>query len=450
MTDKLPPHNLEAEQGVLGSILLDNDALHDVAGLLEAGDFWRDVHQVLYRAIVGLYEAGQPADAVTVTAELERRGESDRVDVDYLAEVIQGVPHAANAVYHAQIVREKAVARRLIAGCTETIQECYAAQQTAAELVDAAERRVFAVADSQVQNDVAVAADVAPETLRRIFSRAEGGHALTGLATGFEALDAMTSGLQPEQLVIVAARPSMGKTAFALNVAEHAALGLGRPVLVVSLEMGRHELMERTLCSRAHVDGSRVRSGRGLGRDDRGKLTRAYERIVAAPLVIDDAPSRSVLQIMAAARRMKSRRGLSLIVVDYIQLVDTEPGRDNRQEQVAKISRRLKALAREVECPVVALSQLNRMVEAREDKRPRMADLRESGAIEQDADLVLLLHRPEYYDPDDQPGVAELIVAKNRNGATGTVRLAFRRRQTRFEGVCDDISSEASDDHDRF
>jgi replicative DNA helicase len=271
----------------------------------------------------------------------------------------------------------------------------------------------------------------------RISRRAEsGGHAVTGVGSGLLDLDDMTGGFHPGQLIVLAARPSMGKTALALNIAEHAGIDLKVPVLFVSLEMGRLEIGDRLLCSRSRVDGHKLRTGISLGHQELTQLGKAYNELTTdSTMFIDDTPTRNMLQIIASARRMRRRNNIGLVLVDYIQLVDSEDSRDSRQEQIAKISRRLKGMARALNIPVIALSQLNRAVEAREDKRPRMADLRESGAIEQDADIVLLLHRPDYYEPNDQPGIAELNVAKNRNGATGNFRLAFIKKITRFENL---------------
>ena len=434
--DRLPPQNLEAEQGVLGSVLLDNDVLHDIVGGLVAEDFYRDSHQAIYRAIRDLYDLGKAVDAITLSDELTRRDQLKQAGgEDYLAEIIHSVPHAANAKYYAQIVREKSVSRLLLDSANETLQEVYSNMFTGQQLVEAAERRVFAIAEDQTKGDTVELRDVVTRAMERIALRSESSHPITGVGTGYFDLDDITGGFQPGQLVILAARPSMGKTALALNFSDYAAVELMIPTLFVSLEMGQLELAERLLCARSRVDGSKLRSGQNIGPREMTLLGNGYEKLRASPLFIDDTPARNMLQITANARRLKLRQKLGLILVDYIQLVDSEESRDSRQEQIAKISRRLKALARELEVPVIALSQLNRAVENREDRRPRMADLRESGAIEQDADLVLLLHRPEYYDPNDQPGVAELIIAKNRNGATGNPKLTFLKNYTRFENL---------------
>jgi replicative DNA helicase len=432
--DKLPPQNLEAEQGVLGSVLLDNDALHEVVPLLKVEDFYRDSHQLIFRAVRDLYDLGRAVDAITLGEELTRRGEYEKVGGDdAIASILASVPHAANAVYYAQIVRKKAITRELIEAANQIIRESYSNAHTADDLVEMAERLVFTIAEDQVAGETVELRDVVTKAMDRIALRSEEKHAITGVPTGFFELDDLTGGFQPSQLVILAARPSMGKTAFALNICEHVAFERRTGVLLVSLEMGSMELGERLLCARSKVDGHKLRTGHGLGTREMKQLGAAYEELRGAPIFIDDTPARNMLQITANARRLKLRQSIGLIVVDYIQLIDAEEPRDSRQEQIAKISRRLKTLARELNVPVVALSQLNRAVENREDRRPRMADLRESGAIEQDADLVLLLHRPEYYDPNDQPGIAELIVAKNRSGPTGTAKFTFLKNITRFE-----------------
>jgi replicative DNA helicase len=434
--DRLPPQNLEAERSLLGSILLDNEVLHDVVGFLQVQDFYRDAHQIIYSVIRDMYDKTVGIDVVTLSTELDKRGALDKIGGDEtLEEISASVPHAANAKYYAEIVKEKAVNRQLIESATEIIRDGYSNQFTADQLLEAAERKIYNIREDQIRGEVLELKDVVKDAMDAIAARADsGGHAVTGLATGFMDLDDITSGLHAGQLVIIAARPSMGKTAIALNICDHAAFEAKTPVLFTSLEMGYREIAERLMCSRSRVDGHKIRTGIGLGMRELTQLTRAYNILSSGgKMFIDDTPARNMMQIAASARRIKRRHGIGLIVIDYIQLVDSEEMRDSRQEQIAKISRRLKTLARDLNVPVVALSQLNRAVETREDKRPRMADLRESGAIEQDADIVLLLHRPEYYEPTDQPGVAELIVAKNRNGATNTIKLTFVKNLTRFE-----------------
>lgn len=434
--DKLPPQNLDAELCVLGSVLLDNETLHDVVPLIRVEDFYRDSHQLIYRAIRDLYDLGKPIDAITLVEELTKRGEFEKAGGDdAIRTILEAPPHAANARYYAQIVRQKSISRELIDSANQILRDGYSNNFTSEELLQSAERRIFAIAEDQVAGETIDIKDVIVNAMDRITARAEDRHAVTGIATGYYDLDDLTGGFQGTQLIILAARPSMGKTALALNICEHVICELKKSVLFVSLEMGELELAERLLSSRARVDSYKLRTGKGLGQQDMVQLGRAYTELHATALSIDSTPARNMLQITANARRLKLRQDLGLIVVDYIQLVDAEESRDSRQEQIAKISRRLKQLARELKIPVIALSQLNRGVENREDRRPRMADLRESGAIEQDADLVLLLHRPDYYDPNDQAGVAELIIAKNRSGATGTVKFAFIKNLTRFENL---------------
>jgi len=434
--DRLPPQNLDAERSVLGGILLDNDVLHDIVSFLTPDDFYRDAHQIIFRAIREMYNDGKAVDVVTLADELERQGVMEQVGGDDgLSEIANSVPHAANARYHAEIVRQKSVSRQLIQSATEIIRDGYSNLFTSQQLLESAERKVFEIAEDQIKGQIHELNVVLTEAMDRITRRSEDAHAVTGVGTGFYDLDDITSGFQPEQLIILAARPSMGKTALAVNICAHAAINLKIPSLIVSLEMGRLELGERLLCGHSKVDHHKIRTGRGMDYRELNKLGKAFGEINTAPIHIDDTPSRNMLQITASARRLKMRHGLGLIMIDYIQLIDSDDSRDSRQEQIAKISRRLKMLARELHVPVIALSQLNRAVENREDRRPRMADLRESGAIEQDADMVLLLHRPDYYDPNDQPGIAEVIVAKNRSGRTDTAKLVFIKNLTLFDNL---------------
>jgi len=436
--DRLPPQNLEAERSVLGSILLDNEPLHDIVMFLRADDFYRDAHQVIYAAIRDLYESGKGIDAVTLAEALKQRGQFDSVGGhEILAEIVESVPTAANAKYYANIVKEKSTNRQLMDSATEIIRDGYSNQFTAKELLETAEHKIFSIAEDQVRGETRELKDVVRLAMEQIGIRADaGGHAVTGVASGFIDLDDKTGGFHPGQLIVLAARPSMGKTAMALNIAEHAAIDSGIPVLFISLEMGHLEIGDRLLCARSRVDGQKLRTGMGLGHNEITQLSKSFNELSKDGMMfIDDTPTRNMLQITASSRRIRRRNHVGLILVDYIQLVDSEDSRDSRQEQIAKISRRLKALARALSVPVIALSQLNRAVESREDKKPRMADLRESGAIEQDADIVLLLHRPDYYEPTDQPGVAILDIAKNRNGATGTLQLTFMKKIARFENL---------------
>jgi len=436
LADRLPPQNLEAERSLLGSILWDNEILHDVVGIIRAEDFYRDTHQVIFAAIRDLYESRKGIDAVTLAEELERRGQFEQVGGnEMLAEITTSVPHAANGKYYAEIVRQKSINRHLIEYATEIIHDGYSNEYTGEQLLEAAERKIFSIAEDQVRGDVVEINEVLSQAMNRIMARAEAPHAVSGIASGFADLDDITWGFEPGQLIILAGRPSMGKTALALNIVEHVAINLKVPVLFVSLEMGHLEIADRLLSSRSGIDGHKLRTGKGLAYPQMKELSRAFQELGQGQILIDDTPSRNMLQIAASARRLRHRKDIGLVVVDYIQLIDSEDSRDSRQEQIAKISRQLKTLARELPVPVIALSQLNRAVESREDRRPRMADLRESGAIEQDADMVLLIHRPEYYDANDQPGIAEIIVAKNRNGRTDNVKLTFVKHLTRFDNL---------------
>ncbi len=434
--DRVPPQHIEAEQGVLGSILLDNDCLHEVLTFLNVEDFYRDNHQTIFRSIIELYNLGKPIDAITLSEELMRKDQFKAIGgEETIRQVLDIVPSSASVLHYAQIVRQKSISRQLIESANEIIREGYSNTYTAEQLLEAAEQRIFNIAEDQTKGDTVELKDVVVQAMDRIAARSESHHPITGVGTGFFDLDDITGGFQPDQLIIIAARPSMGKTALALNICDHACVDLKVPALFVSLEMGKLEIAERLICARSRVDGHKLRTGQNLGNREMTMLGNCYGELNTAPLFIDDTAARNMLQITANARRLRLRQKLGLILVDYIQLVDSEDTRDSRQEQIAKISRRLKTLARQLHVPVVALSQLNRAVENREDRRPRMADLRESGAIEQDADMVLLLHRPDYYDANDQPGIAELIVAKNRNGATGTVKMTFLKNFTGFENM---------------
>jgi replicative DNA helicase len=427
----LPPQNLEAERGVLGSVLLDNAAFDEVVDECSPDDFYRDAHQTVARVVWMMSGSGQVVDAITLGEELERLGKYRGVGGDdFLAELVGSVPHAANARYYAQIVRQKAITRRLVEVGTDLARKGYAGQTTAAELLRDAERQVFAVAETGRRDGTEHVAGPLWKAMDLIANRRG---TVSGLRTGLGDFDVLVDGLQPEQLVILAARPSMGKSAFALNVAEKVACDDGKCVLFVSCEMNKVELSTRLLIARSRVPKFRLNDFRDLDGRDHAAVTRAYDEIAAAPLHLDDTPSRSVLQVASNARKHRAKHDLALLVVDYLQLLEPEDGRDSRQEQVAGMSRRLKTLARELHVPVLVLSQLNRALEHRDDKRPRMADLRESGGIEQDADIVALLHRPACYEPDKHPAnLAELIVAKNRNGDTKTIELDWSGPFYRF------------------
>lgn len=429
MSKHLPPQNLTAEKSVLGSVLLENRSLDEVADVLRPEHFYSDIHAKVYTAVLKLCENNGKADAVTVAEELDRRNLLDDIGgVPYLLEILETVPHAAHAKHYAEIVRDKWMQRSLTSVCTEVLHDCYEGTDDTADVLTKAERGIFAILESQEAGQSNAMDDILAAALGRINDRMGKG-AISGLSTGFAALDTQTNGLQGSELVILAARPSMGKTAFVCNIAEWTSSKVG--TLIFSLEQSKLELAERFLCIRAKLDGHRLRKGQ-LDPAERHALLEAAAELSKLPLFIDDTPGRTVGQISAICRRMKRRNNLGLVIIDYLQLIESEDKRLNREQQIAQITRRLKAIAKENNVPVIALSQLNRGVETRDDKRPRLGDLRESGAIEQDADIVMFLHRPEAYNPEDRPGEAEVIVAKHRSGPTGIVTLAWKKESMRF------------------
>ena len=432
LTDKLPPQNIEAEQGVLGSILCQNEAIDEVAELLTPQHFYRDAHQRIFRAIMSLHERGvRGIDPVTLHDELAGNNETEDIGgADYLVEILAAVPHAAHVRYYADIVRDKWIQRMLTYACSEILTDCYEGGRDTEDILATAEQRVFSILESQEHVEKMDLGDILLDTFTRINARLEKDGEISGLTTGFSDLNKLTNGFQPTELVILAARPSMGKTALVCNIAESVA-ATGESVILFSLEQSKLELAERLLCIRARVNGHRLRAGE-LDEIEQDALMRASQELSEFPIWIDDAPGRTMAQIGAICRRLKRRSGLKLVIIDYLQLIEPEDKRAPREQQIALISRRLKFLAKEIEAPVIALAQLNRGVELREDKRPRLADLRESGSIEQDADLVAFLHRPAVYDPEDRPGEADVIVAKNRNGPTGNCTLAWLDKTMRF------------------
>ncbi len=436
--DKLPPQNLEAEQGVLGSMILDNDTIVDVTMMLRTADFYRDGHKTLYRAIIELSDKGEPVDLITLSEDLTRRNELDRIGGDdFLAEIVNSVPHALNARYYADIVRQKSIARRLAEFANETLRDVYSNNFTAEQLTESAEIRLVQAVGDFLAGDALPITDYQRDSLYRIACRKDEDYSRDGVPTGLIDIDDMVGDMPKGALIIVAARPAMGKSILALQLALNAAHA-GTASLVISLEMSGIELAERSLVAHARVDGHKVRSGQ-INDSELQRLGESCEAMLdpaIAKVWLGDEPNQSMMKIASMARRAKLRHKIGLLVIDYLQLVD--PGddarnRENRQVQVAAMSRRLKILAKELAIPVLCVAQLNRQSEGRQDKRPQLADLRESGAIEQDADMVWLLHRPEFYDPNDMPGVAELIIAKNRNGRPGKVRLTFQKAYMRFE-----------------
>lgn len=432
---KLPPQSIEAEESVLGGVLLDNNALDRAIEFVAAEDFYREAHRKIMRAMVELNQRAEPVDLVTLSDALKVRGELQDVGGSaYLAELADKVPTAANVAYYARIVRHKAVLRSLIQTATEIATHGYESTGDVDQFLDEAEHKIFEISERKVRPTFFRIRDIMVDSMKAIEQLYERKELVTGVATGFIDFDRMTAGLQPADLIVVAGRPSMGKTAFALNVAQHAALTAKIGVGVFSLEMSKEQLVLRMLCSEARVDQSKVRAGFAAERDF-PKLAMAAGRLSEAPIYIDDTPALSVLELRAKARRLKREREskLGLIIVDYLQLMRGHDGADNREQEISGISRSLKALAKELNVPVVALSQLNRQVETRADKRPLMADLRESGAIEQDADVIAFLYRPIVYDKNAEERAAEVIIAKQRNGPVGIVPLTFMSEYTRFE-----------------
>ncbi len=431
--ERIPPQALEAEQAVLGSVLSNPEALTRVVDSLKAESFYRKSHQIIYAAIEDLFEKNEPVDIMTVSQILKDLGKLEIVGGrPYLIELANSVATTANVEYYAKAVKDKALLRNLINVGTEIVAASY--EETDADVaVDKAERLVFGLAEKREMNSLVAIREVVNDSFARIEKRYEQRDSLSGLSTGFYDLDEMTSGWQRSDLVIVAARPSMGKTAFTLNLAQHASVEMNAPVALFSLEMSKEQLVTRLLCSEARIDANKLRSG-FLQTNDWTALANAMGRLGEAPLFIDDTPAVTVLDMRAKCRRLKAEmKDLGLIIIDYIQLMSGRKATDNRVQEVSEISRGLKTLARELNVPVIALSQLSRQVEARQNKRPMLSDLRESGAIEQDADIVMFIYRDDYYNPEsEQRGEAEIIIAKQRNGPVGTVELLYQASITRF------------------
>jgi replicative DNA helicase len=442
---KVPPQNLEAEQSVLGGILLENAALNPVLEIMTGSDFYSDAHRKIFAGILELTDRNQPVDLITLSNHLRDRKQLDAVGgAVYLSQLVDNVPSAANISHYARIVKEKSVLRSLIGTATEILNRTYGAGADVDSVLDEAEHAIFEISQNKIKPSFYPLKDIIKDSFRTIERLYERKELITGVPTGFTKLDEMTSGLQRSDLVIIAGRPSMGKTAFALNIAQYCAVEEGVPVAVFSLEMAKEQLAMRMLSSEARVDSQKIRKG-FLGESDWPKLTTAAGRLSEARLYIDDTPSISVLEMKAKSRRLKAEHGLGLIVLDYLQLMKGSAYSDTREQEISEISRSLKGLAKELSVPVVALSQLNRKVEDRTSRRPQMADLRESGAIEQDADVILFLYRDEVYNKsEDNPekGFAEVIIGKQRNGPVGTVKLVFQEKFTRFENPAFDTGSD--------
>jgi replicative DNA helicase len=437
---RVPPHAMDAERALLGALLIEPNAYEAVIDEgLRAEDFYRPIHGTLFRAIADLHARAEPVDTLTVVDELIKRGQLDAVGgAGAVAQLEALLPTAAHVHAYARLIREKSMLRQLIEGATRIVTQAYSQQQTVVEIIDDAERTILAVSEGQNQRGVVPMRELvkrATEQLEKAFNQKS---AITGVATGFKQLDYLTSGFQPGELIIIAARPSMGKTAFTLNIASHVSTRLHKPIMFFSLEMGAEQLVQRLIGSEARIDISNIRRG-FIQRTEWAKLAEASGRLSEAQLYIDETPSLSVSEMRNKCRRQAHETGISMVMVDYLQLMQGPPGIDNKATEVGEISKGLKTIARELNVPVVALSQLNRGVESRTDKRPMMSDLRESGAIEQDADVIAFLYREEYYlrdkTPEEKLGMAEVIIAKHRNGPTGVVELKFFSNITRFENL---------------
>jgi replicative DNA helicase len=436
--DRVPPHNLDAEVSVLGAMLLSRDAIAEVSPIVGPEDFYRGAHRTMFEAARSLYDRGEPVDSVTLADELERRGLLDGCGGAVgIAELLSRVPTAANALYYGRIVSDQALRRRLIDAGTAITRVGYGGDDggTAEEALDQAEALVYAVAQRRRSSEFASMKQLLTESFDLIERLHENNSAITGLETGFIDFDELSAGLQPSNLIIVAARPAMGKSTLVTNLAAHVAAEARRPVALFSLEMSKMELVQRILAAESRVDSERLRTGR-LQEPDWPKLSRAMGRLAEAPLFIDDSAGINLMEIRSKCRRLKQKHGLDLVIIDYLQLMQSHRRAENRVQEVSELSRGLKILAKELDIPVIALSQLSRKPEDRTDRRPQLADLRESGSIEQDADLVCFIYRDEVYDPDSAAkGEAELIVAKHRNGPLRTIRLSFIGHQSRFANM---------------
>jgi replicative DNA helicase len=435
--DKLPPQNLDAEMAVLGSMLLDEEAVAAATEKLDAACFYKDTHRKIFQAISDLYNANKAVDLITLTEALKKDDSLEAIGgASYLTSLANAVPTAANINHYAGIVREKYILRTLINNSTKIIAVARESEGNIAEVVDTAERLIFEVSDHRNQGSYQHLKEIVKESIETIDRLYQNKAHVTGIPTGYIDFDLKTAGLQPSDLIIVAGRPSMGKSAFALGIAEYAGVIEKVPTAIFSLEMSKEQLVQRMLCSHARVDAHKVRTGY-LATSDWPRLTAAAGKLSESPIYIDDTPAISVMELRARARRLKSHHGVKLIILDYMQLMrGSATSMESRQQEISEISRSLKALARELSVPVIAISQLSRAVESRTDHRPQLSDLRESGAIEQDADVVVLILREEYYNPSpDNQGVAEAIIAKQRNGPVGSLKLAFIKEFTRFDNL---------------
>jgi replicative DNA helicase len=435
--ERLPPHSIEAEMCLLASMMLDKEMIGQVVQIVDREGFYQADHQILFDILVKLYEQNRPVDTIILRDELMKRQLLDEIGgTAYLAQLLSTVPSSAHGAYYAGIVREKHLLRQLIGASNDILRDAYAPHEKADLVLDKAEKKIFEIAQKKVGNSMSSLGDVAMEVYEMLEEKGR-----RGIETSFFELDDMLNGLQNGEMIIVAARPSMGKTAFAMNVIEHVAADSKLPCAVFSLEMSKQQLAQRLMCSRAQIDAQKVRKGL-LGAQEYQLLAQTVSELAKAPIWVDDSPGLTILELRAKARRLKRQHDIKLLMIDYMQLMDN-PGPESRQQQISEISRGIKAVARELDIPVIAISQLNRMAEGRDGHRPRMSDLRESGSIEQDADVIMLLHREDYYkmsEPDFMPdNIAEVIIAKQRNGPTGTVKLTFDNRTTTFRNLAAQI-----------
>jgi replicative DNA helicase len=440
MSDRTLPHNLEAEKAVLGAVLINNQSFNQAAEVIGAHDFFRDAHRRIFERMVALTDRNDPVDLVTLKDELVRSNELDEVGGPaYISALTDGVPRSANVEYYARIVKQKSTLRSLIQASNDVLVRAYDAEEDPDELLDSAERSIFQIAEHRLRTGFVKLSELVDGGYQLIEQLQQQRGMVTGVPSGFVDLDELTSGFQKSDLVIIAARPSMGKTSFVLNMALHAGIEGGKTIGMFSLEMSKEQLFLRMLTSEARVDAHRFRGG-FLGEQDYGRLVEAFGRLHDAKVFIDDSPGVGILEMRAKARRLKLEHGLDMLIIDYLQLMQGRGKFDNRQQELAAISRALKILAKELEIPILALSQLSRAPETRSDHRPQLSDLRESGALEQDADVVLFIFREEMYAPEGErnpeaDGVAEIIVGKQRNGPIGAVKLAFLKQYTRFENL---------------
>ena len=437
--DRTPPQNIEAEQSVLGAMMLSKDAMADVVEVVRGHDFYRPAHETIFETAVALYNAGDPVDAITVASQLQAQGAIARIGgAEYLHTLIAAVPSAASAGYYARLVREQAILRRLVEAGTRIANMGYNADGDVDEVVDAAQTEVFAVTERKNAEDYLAVGDVMEKTLGEVEAASSHDGRLLGVPTGFRDLDELTGGFQGGQMIVVAARPAIGKSTLGLDVCRAASIGAGITSVIFSLEMSREEITKRMLSAESGVKLSKMTKG-PMGPNDWERLAQTAARVSRAPLFIDDSPNMSLMEIRAKCRRLKQRENLGLVVVDYLQLMSSGRKVESRQQEVAEFSRALKLLAKELSVPVIAISQLNRSPEQRGDKRPMLSDMRESGSIEQDADVVILMHREDAYDRDARPGEADLIIAKHRAGPTDTIAVAFKKDYAHFADMAPDL-----------